>query len=130
LLYIVDGIESRNLMVSQSWGARVLQSGNELPDSDARASWTFTVFPGEEQIEGSAPSGTILFGRVRFRLGRSDRGISVVRVCPAIVIDRGRTGSGISIADGSAAGKDRHPTWPTAWPQLHRYTADMHKLRR
>jgi hypothetical protein len=99
-LYTVDGIDTRKLMVRQIWGARVLQSGNELPDSDARASWTFTVFPGEEQIEGSAPSGTILFGRVRFRLGRSDCGISVVRVCPAIVIEGGPTGRGISTVYG------------------------------
>jgi hypothetical protein len=82
----VDGIDTRDLMVRQIWGARVLQRGRELPDSDARDSWTFTVFPGEELTDGCAPSGTVLHGRVRFRLGRPDRGIAVVRACPAIVI--------------------------------------------
>ncbi len=84
--YTIDDVDTRNLMVRQIWGARVLQNGNELPDSDARVSWTFTVFPGEELTEGCAPSGTVLFGRVRFRLGRPDRRISVVRDCPSIVI--------------------------------------------
>lgn len=85
-IFTVAGVDTRNLMVRQIWGARVLQSGTELPDSSARESWTFTLFPGEDLTGGRAASGTVLHGRVRFRLGRTDRGISSVRVCPALVV--------------------------------------------
>lgn len=84
--YVVDGVDTRELMVRQLWGARVLQSGARTPDSNARDTWTFTVFPGEAPTGGQAPSGTVLHGRVRFRLGQPDRGIAVVRACPGLVI--------------------------------------------
>lgn len=35
----------------------------------------------------SAESGTVLKGKVRFRLGGADRGIGSARVAPAIAID-------------------------------------------
>lgn len=84
--YTVCGTDTRELMARQVWGARVLQSGSTMPDSNARGTWTFTIFPGEELTEGQAPSGTVLHGRVRIRLGRPDRGIASARVCPAVVI--------------------------------------------
>ena len=74
-------------MTRQVWGSRVLQCGRNLPDSTAMGAWTFTLFPGEELVDGSAVSGTVLHGKVRVRLGRPDRGIAVVRVCPALVVD-------------------------------------------
>jgi hypothetical protein len=85
--YVVNNVDTRKLMVRQLWGARVLQSGVHAPDSNARETWTFTVFPGEERTDGRAPSGTVLHGRVRFRLGLPNRGIAVVRVCPALVVE-------------------------------------------
>ncbi|MEX1655104.1 hypothetical protein ABZ960_18310 [Streptomyces pseudovenezuelae] len=84
--FTVDGVDTRDLMTRQIWGARVLQSGSELPDCEVGGGWTFTLFPGEEQVGGKAASGTVLHDKVRFRLGRSDRGIAVVRVCPALVV--------------------------------------------
>ncbi|GHH09078.1 hypothetical protein [Streptomyces lanatus] len=84
--FTVDGVDTRDLMVRQIWGARVLQSGSELPDCEVGGGWTFTLFPGEPQVDGKAVSGTVLHDKVRFRLGRSDRGIAVVRVCPALVV--------------------------------------------
>ncbi|MGI5458724.1 hypothetical protein ACQEWB_37240 [Streptomyces sp. CA-249302] len=84
--FTVDGVDTRELMVRQIWGARVLQSGNELPDCEVGGGWTFTLFPGEQLVDGKAASGTVLHDKVRFRLGRSDRGIAVVRVCPALVV--------------------------------------------
>lgn len=84
--YTVDGVDTRDLMVRQIWGARVLQSGKELPDCEIDGGWTFTLFPGEDLVDGKAASGTILYNKVRFRLGSPDRGIAVVRVCPAVVI--------------------------------------------
>ena len=62
-------------MIRQVRGARVLQSGGNLPDCDANDHWTFTLFPGEALIDGDAESGTVLKGKVRFRLGKPDRGI-------------------------------------------------------
>lgn len=85
--YTVDGVDTRSLMVRQIWGARVLQSGADLPDCETTGAWTFTLFPGEETTNGRAASGTILYDKVRFRLGNPDRGIAVVRVCPALIID-------------------------------------------
>ncbi|MCD7441132.1 hypothetical protein K4B79_23255 [Streptomyces lincolnensis] len=82
----VDDVDTRDLMVRQFWGARVLQSGRELPDCEEGGGWTFTLFPGEDLVGGRAVSGTVLHGKVRFRLGKPDRGIAVVRVCPALVI--------------------------------------------
>ncbi|WP_405577938.1 hypothetical protein [Streptomyces sp. NBC_01092] len=84
--FTVDGVDTRDLMVRQIWGARVLQSGSELPDCEVGGGWTFTLFPGEPQVDGKAASGTVLHDKVRFRLGRSDRGIAVVRVCPGLVV--------------------------------------------
>jgi len=85
--FTVDGVDTRTLMIRQIWGARVLQMGREPPDSNARPTWTFTLFPGEKPVDGEVASGTVLHGRVRFRLGRADRGISSVRVCPALIIE-------------------------------------------
>lgn len=82
----VNGIDTRDLMTRQIWGARVLQSGQNLPDCEANERWTFTLFPGEGLSESLAESGTVLHGKVRFRLGKPDRGIGSARVAPAIVI--------------------------------------------
>jgi hypothetical protein len=84
--FTVDGVDTRATMCRQLWGARVLQSGDEPPDSPDRERWTFTIFAGEPLVNGEAESGTVLHGRVRFRLGRPDRGIASVRACPALVI--------------------------------------------
>jgi hypothetical protein len=86
--FTADGVDTRALMVRQLWGARVLQSGDDLPDSTVQDVWTFTLFPGEGVTSRAASSGTILHGKVRFRLGRSDRRISSARVCPALLIER------------------------------------------
>jgi hypothetical protein len=68
------------------WGARVLQRGPNLPDCEANDRWTFTLFAGEKLIDGCAASGTVLKGRVRFRLGKPTRGIGSARIAPAIAI--------------------------------------------
>lgn len=74
-------------MTRQIWGARVLQAGHrDLPDSDQNTRWTFTLFPGEPLTDGRAESGTVLRGRVRFRLGKPDRGIGSARVAPALIL--------------------------------------------
>ena len=83
--YQVDGVDMRATMVRQIWGARVLQSGDDLPDCEVGGGWTFTLFPGEGLVDGRAVSGTVLYNKVRFRLGKPDRGIAVVRVCPALL---------------------------------------------
>ncbi|WP_031468286.1 hypothetical protein [Sciscionella sediminilitoris] len=85
-LFTVRGTDTRTLMVRQLWGARVLQSGASLPDCEIGGDWTFSLLPGEDRVAGKAVSGTILHGKVRFRLGRADRGIAVARVCPALPI--------------------------------------------
>jgi hypothetical protein len=82
----VAGVDTRRLMTRQIWGARVLQSGADLPDCNANQRWTFTVFPGEGLTDGCAESGTVLYRTVRFRLGKPDRGIGSARVAPAIMI--------------------------------------------
>lgn len=74
------------LMIRQIWGARVLQSGADLPDCEANDRWTFTLFVGEGLTDGSAESGTVRKGKVRFRLGKPDRGIGSARVAPAIAV--------------------------------------------
>ncbi|KQM05130.1 hypothetical protein FF86_101980 [Frankia sp. CpI1-P] len=84
--YTVAGVDTRRLMVRQIWGARVLQSGAQLPDCEQAGHWTFTLLPGEPMVKGRAVSGTVLYNRVRFRLGSPSRGIAVVRACPALVI--------------------------------------------
>jgi hypothetical protein len=84
--FTVAGTDTRTLMIRQLWGARVLQRGAEPPDCEADPPWTFTLFPGEQLTDGHAESGTVLKGRVRFRLGKPDRGIGSARVAPAIVI--------------------------------------------
>ena len=73
-------------MIRQVWGARVLQSGAAPPDCESNPHWTFTLLPGEGLTDGCAESGTVLKGRVRYRLGKPDRGIGSARVAPAIAI--------------------------------------------
>lgn len=84
--FTVDGLDVRELMIRQVWGARVLQSGSRLPDCEGNDRWTFTLFPGEGLTGGFAESGTVLKGKVRFRLGKPDRGIGSARVAPAIAV--------------------------------------------
>lgn len=84
--FTVDGVDVRELMIRQVWGARVLQSGPRLPDCETNNRWTFTLFPGEGLTDGFAESGTVLKGKIRFRLGKPDRGISSARVAPAIAV--------------------------------------------
>lgn len=84
--FTVAGFDTRRWMIRQIWGARVLQSGSQLPDCEANSRWTFTLFPGEALCDGLAESGTILKGRVRFRLGKPDRAIGSARVAPALVV--------------------------------------------
>lgn len=73
-------------MTRQLWGARVLQCGETPPDCEHNARWTFTHFPGEPLVDGLAESGTVLKSKVRFRLGKADRGIGSARVAPALAI--------------------------------------------
>ena len=81
----VDGVDTRTLMTRQVWGARLLQCSPGLaPDSDYAERWTFTLFPAEGLVGGRAVSGTVLKRRVRFRLGKADRGIGSAQVCPAL----------------------------------------------
>ena len=83
----VLGHDTRDAMTRQLWGARLLQSpAGTVPDSDYNETWTFTLFPAEPLVDGKATSGTVLKGRVRFRLGRSNRGISSARVAPGIPV--------------------------------------------
>jgi hypothetical protein len=82
--FTVSGQDTRRLMTRQVWGARVLQCGRTPPDCERNQRWTFTLFPGEQLVDGLAESGTVLKGRVRFRLGKPDRGIGSARVAPAI----------------------------------------------
>jgi hypothetical protein len=84
--FSVGGVDTRKWMIRQIWGARVLQSGSQLPDCEANSRWTFTLFPGEALCDGLAESGTVLKGKVRFRLGKPDRGIGSARVAPALVV--------------------------------------------
>lgn len=74
--FTIDGVDVRDLMIRQVWGARVLQSSRHLPDCEANDRWTFTLFPGEDLTDGLAEFGTVLKGKVRFRLGKPDRDIS------------------------------------------------------
>ena len=80
--FVVRGTDSREAMTRQVWGARVLQAGDALPDCERNEHWTFTLLPGEPLTEGAAES--VLKGRVRFRLGRPDRGIGSARVAPGV----------------------------------------------
>ncbi|MFJ8896558.1 hypothetical protein ACIRCZ_18380 [Leifsonia sp. NPDC102414] len=81
----VDGVDTRAAMTRQLWGARLLQSEpGSIPDSDGNVTWTFTLFPGEPLVDGQVASGTVLKGKVRFRLGKADRGIGSARVAPAV----------------------------------------------
>ncbi|MFZ5889622.1 MAG: hypothetical protein ACOY0T_01025 [Myxococcota bacterium] len=84
--YTVLGQDTRALMIRQIWGARVLQCGEDLPDSTTCDTWTFTLFCGEDKVDGQSVSGTILHGEVRQRLGKPERRISSARVCPALLI--------------------------------------------
>ena len=84
-LFEVDGVDTRTLMTRQIWGARLLQCPPGLvPDSDYAERWTFTLLPAEGLVDGRAVSGTVLKRRVRFRLGKADRGIGSARVSPAL----------------------------------------------
>ncbi|MGI8722423.1 MAG: hypothetical protein ACR2JG_09375 [Geodermatophilaceae bacterium] len=84
--FAIDDVDVRELMIRQMWGARVLQNGASLPDCEANDRWTFTLFPGEGLTDGLAASGTVLKEKVRFRLGKPNRGISSARVAPAIAV--------------------------------------------
>lgn len=84
--FVVDGVDTRALMTRQIWGARLLQGGPRLPDWEGNDRWTFTLFAGEPLTDGAAESGTVLKGRVRYRLGKADRRIGSARVAPAILI--------------------------------------------
>ncbi|WP_427889493.1 hypothetical protein ACQHIV_39565 [Kribbella sp. GL6] len=84
--FIVDGYDTRTWMTRQIWGARVLQCGATPPDCEHNDRWTFTLFPGEPPVDGQAESGTVLKGKVRFRLGKPDRGIGSARVAPAVLV--------------------------------------------
>jgi hypothetical protein len=85
--FTVAQTDTRTLMTRQIWGARVLQSGDALPDCESNRRWTFTLFPGEGLTDGCAESGTILKGKVRFRLGKPDRGIGSARAAPAVAVE-------------------------------------------
>ncbi|HET6985587.1 MAG TPA: hypothetical protein VFI00_03190 [Kribbella sp.] len=84
--FVVLGQDTRQWMTRQVWGARVLQCGTVPPDCEHNERWTFTLFAGEELVDGQAESGTVLKGRVRFRLGKPDRGIGSARVAPALLV--------------------------------------------
>lgn len=85
--FMVTDTDVRAAMTRQLWGARVLQSGDRfLPDCEANDRWTFTLFAGEDLVDGLAQSGTILKSRVRYRLGKPDRGIGSARVAPAVPV--------------------------------------------
>jgi hypothetical protein len=84
--FVVRGKDTRQWMTRQLWGARVLQCGAVPPDCEHNERWTFTLFPGEQLVDGQAESGTVLKGRVRFRLGKPNRGIASARVAPALLI--------------------------------------------
>jgi hypothetical protein len=60
--------------------------GRDLPGSDLNHRWTFTLFPGEGRTGACAESGTVLHGKVRFRLGKPDRGVGPARAAPAIAV--------------------------------------------
>ena len=84
--FVVLGQDTRQWMTRQVWGARVLQCGARPPDCEHNERWTFTLFAGEELIDGQAESGTVLKGRVRFRLGKADRGIGSARIAPTLLV--------------------------------------------
>lgn len=85
--FVVAGVDARAPMTRQLWGARVLQAGHgSLPDTELNDSWTFTLFAGESLVGGAAQSGTVLKSRVRYRLGKSDRGIGSARSAPAVFV--------------------------------------------
>jgi hypothetical protein len=84
--FVVLGQDTRQWMTRQLWGARVLQCGAVPPDCEHNERWTFTLFPGEELVDGQAESGTVLKGKVRFRLGKPSRGIASARVAPALLV--------------------------------------------
>jgi hypothetical protein len=87
--FVVLGQDTRRWMTRQVWGARVLQCGATPPDCEDNERWTFTLFPGEALVDGQAESGTVLKGKIRFRLGKPDRGIGSARVAPVIDVQAG-----------------------------------------
>lgn len=84
--FAVQGSDTRTLMLRQVWGALTLQSAPELPDSERRTSWTFTLFAGDDLVDGKVASGTVLHGQARQRLGKTTRGIVSARVRPGLFI--------------------------------------------
>ncbi|OZM70992.1 hypothetical protein CFN78_22880 [Amycolatopsis antarctica] len=83
----VAGQDTRAGMTRQLWSARLAQAGSEsLPDWEGNPRWTFTLFVGDGLCDDQAASGTVLKSRVRFRLGKPDRGIASARVAPAVEI--------------------------------------------
>jgi len=66
---------------------RLGQAGEEMEDfvDQKLPAGKLLVQPGEGLVGGRAVSGTVLYNKVRFRLGKPDRGTSVVRVCPALL---------------------------------------------
>lgn len=85
--FLVCGCDTRALMVRQAWGAATLQCGQTMPNCERRASWTFSLFPGEGMTGDRVASGTVLHGAVRHRLGSAHRGIKSARVCPTLTVD-------------------------------------------
>ena len=83
--FTVADVDTRGLMTRQLWCSLVIQN-LRAPDSELRDRWTFTLFAGEEPVEGEVVSGTVLHGQVRQRLGKSSRGSAPVRVRPALRI--------------------------------------------
>ena len=83
--FTVADVDTRELMTRQLWCSLVIQN-LRAPDSELRDRWTFTLFAGEEPVEGEVVSGTVLHGQVRQRLGKSSRGSAPVRVRPALRI--------------------------------------------
>ncbi len=84
-VYTVNGYDTRQLMIRQLWCSLVLQSPL-VPDSELRTGWTFSLFAGEDPVDGSVVSGTVLHGQVRQRLGKATRGSAPARVRPALRI--------------------------------------------
>jgi hypothetical protein len=56
-LFTVLGEDTRELMIRQIWGARVLQAGATPPNLEHNERWTFTLSPGEKLVDGQAVGG-------------------------------------------------------------------------
>lgn len=88
-VYSVNGYDTRRLMTRQLWCSLVLQS-TRSPDSELRSRWTFCLFVGEDPVDESVVSGTVLHSQVRQRLGKATRGSAPARVRPALRIGGSR----------------------------------------